>query len=128
MRPLILHRGEMWARNADNIKRVLGSKEGGRGVYILFDGSTPVYIGRGNLQQRIRRACRSKRRGQCWDRFSWYVVSDAKHQVELEALLLRMLPPQMRILNRQRGKLPGAKKHTQEKREPELIDRPHLLR
>lgn len=126
--PLILHRGEMWARNDENIKRILGSREGGQGIYILFDGSTPMYIGRGNIRQRIQKARTSKRRGQCWDHFSWYVVSHSKHQVELEALLLRMFPPQMRILNRQRGKLPGARKHKQGKVEPEPISRPHIFR
>jgi peptidoglycan/xylan/chitin deacetylase (PgdA/CDA1 family) len=34
--PLILHRGEMWARNDDNIERILGSKEGGQGIYPTF--------------------------------------------------------------------------------------------
>jgi len=38
--------GEMWARNAGNIEDVPGSSEGGQGVYILYDGSTPVCIGR----------------------------------------------------------------------------------
>ena len=124
---LILHRGEMWARNTKNIEKILGSGKGGKGVYILFDGSTPMYIGRGNIRQRIRKARASKRRGQCWDHFSWYVVSQRKHEVELEALLLRMFPPQMRILNRQRGKLPGAQKHIQDDTQPEAINRPHIF-
>ena len=127
--PLILHRGEMWARNDANIEKILGSKEGGQGVYILFDGSTPVYIGRGNIRQRIRKARTSKRRGQCWDHFSWYVVSNSEYQAELEALLLRMLPPWLRILNRQRGKLPKAERHDQEPdTQPEAIKRPHIFR
>lgn len=124
---LILHRGEMWPRNAANINAILGSKEGGRGIYILFDGSTPVYIGRGNIRQRIRQASKSKRRGQCWDHFSWYVVPDARHEQELEALLLRMLPPHLRMLNRQRGKLAGARRHIFKDEKPDPIDRPHIF-
>jgi hypothetical protein len=61
--PLILHRGEMWARNDENIESILGSKECGQGIYILFDGSAPVFIGRRNIRQRIRKARASKRRG-----------------------------------------------------------------
>jgi hypothetical protein len=87
---LIHHRGEMWPRNIANIDAVLGSKEGGQGIYILFDGSTPVYVGRGNIRHRLRDASKSKRRGQCWDHFSWYVVPDPNCEQELEALLLRM--------------------------------------
>lgn len=124
---LIHHRGEMWPRNSANIDAILGSKAGGRGIYILFDGSTPVYVGRGNIQQRIRQATKSKRRGQCWDHFSWYVVPEKKCEQELEALLLRMLPPHLRMLNRQRGKLVGAKKHFFKDDRPEPINRPHIF-
>lgn len=124
---LITHRGEMWPRNSANIALVLGSKEGGQGFYILFDGSTPVYVGRGNIRQRLRQACKSKRRGQCWDHFSWYVVQNSHLQKELEALLLRMLPPHLRMLNRQLGKLNGAIKHSFEDERPEPINRPHTF-
>jgi hypothetical protein len=34
--------GELWARNPANIEDVPGSSEGGQGVYVLYDGSTPV--------------------------------------------------------------------------------------
>jgi len=102
---LICHRGEMWPRNISNINAILGSEEGGQGIYVLFDGSTPVYVGRGNIRQRIRQASTSKRRGQSWDHFSWYVVPNAQNEKELEALLLRMLRPHLR-------KSPGEHKHT----------------
>jgi hypothetical protein len=115
----------MWPRNIGNINAILGSKEGGQGIYILFDGSTPVYVGRGNIRQRIRQARKSKRRGECWDHFSWYVVPD--HEQELEALLLRMLPPHLRMLNRQRGKLTGATKHAFKDEKPDPIKRPHIF-
>jgi hypothetical protein len=124
---LIHHRGEMWPRNIANINAVLGSKEGGQGIYILFDGSTPVYVGRGNIRQRVRQARKSKRRGQSWDHFSWYVVPNADHEQELEALLLRMLPPHLRTLNRQRGKLKGATRHDFKHDQPDPIKRPNIF-
>jgi len=39
--------GTMWARNTNNIARIPGSGDGGQGVYILLDGSMPVYVGKG---------------------------------------------------------------------------------
>jgi hypothetical protein len=60
--------GEMWARNVNNIEDVPGSSKGGQGVYILYDGSTPVYVGKGNIWQRLIAATEvgqtGKRRGQ----------------------------------------------------------------
>lgn len=124
---LISKHGEMWSRNLKNIGAIPGSSQGGQGIYILFDGSTPVYIGEGNIRQRIRKARTSKRRGQSWDHFSWYVVRDAAHRQELEALLLRMLPSYLRILTRQRGRLPRSRKQTQADHIPEHIARPHTF-
>jgi hypothetical protein len=40
---LIKRFGHMWARNLENIRLV--SKEKKEGVYILYDGSMPVYVG-----------------------------------------------------------------------------------
>jgi hypothetical protein len=125
---IITRRGETWARNEHTVAANPGSTEGGRGIYILFDGSTPVYVGRGNIRRRVRNARNSERRGEWWDHFSWYAVPNEKQQRELEALLLRMLPPFLRILTRQRGKLPGAKKHpTPKNMNPDPIKHPKHL-
>jgi hypothetical protein len=105
---LIRAYGRMWARNLKNIQLVAGQP--GEGVYILYDGSMPVYVGMGNIPSRLRKARRSKRRGQMWDHFSWYIPCDPKLTRDIEALLLRMLPVPLRILNRQKGKLKGAVK------------------
>ena len=124
---LIQKNGEMWPRNPDTIKAIPGSKEGGQGIYILYDGSTPVYIGMGNIRQRIRNARTSERRGELWDHFSWYIPSDPALMRDLEALLLRMLPPYLRILNRQRGGLDDAQKvPPPDNRTAEPIDRTKL--
>ncbi len=107
---LVSEFGEMWARNTQNIKDVPGSKEGGQGVYVLYDGSMPMYVGMGNIRSRLRGARRSKSRGQMWDHFSWYIPRKSEHAHDIEALLLRTLPFYLRVLNRQSGKLEGAKK------------------
>ena len=100
---LIGQYGEMWARNTKNINSVPGQKEGGQGVYILYDGSMPVYIGRGNIVSRLLEHRRSKRLGEMWDHFSWYVLKEPAHMHDIEALLLRMLPSYLRHLARARG-------------------------
>lgn len=117
--------GEMWARNLRNINRIPETKDGGQGVYILYDGSMPVYVGKGNIRSRVRGARRSKSRGQFWDHFSWYVLSDAKLIHDTEVLFLRMLPPYLRSLTRQKGKFRGAKrvKEFEQDRFAEFISR-----
>jgi hypothetical protein len=117
----------MWARNPENCKQIPRSRGSREGIYILFDGSTPVYIGKGKLYNRIRRHSASKTRGQSWDHFSWYVVSDAEGRHELESLMLRMLPPFLRMLNKQRGKLKGARKVEEIESRPIAIARPHIF-
>lgn len=102
--------GTMWARNTENIRSIPSKRKGGIGVYILFDGSMPVYAGKGNIRQRIREARRSKRKCQLWDRFSWYAVRDAKMMHDIEVLILRMLPPNLRALTRQDGHFVDAKR------------------
>ncbi len=102
--------GEMWARNPKNINLIPGSKtpKGGDGIYILYDGSVPVYVGKGHIKSRIRKARRSKSRGPFWDHFSWYVLDEPKMIHDTEVLILRMLPPYLRTLTKQKGHILGA--------------------
>jgi len=95
--------GTMWARNAENIARIPSSEDDGLGVYILFDGSMPMYVGKGKIKRRIIGASISKRRGQLWDHFSWYAIKDPKMMHDIEVLMLRILPPNLRSLTRQGG-------------------------
>jgi hypothetical protein len=110
--------GEMWARNLQNInRRIPRSKErGGKGVYVLYDGSMPVYVGKGNLRSRLDGARRSKTRGQLWDHFSWYAL-DPEAMHDIEALVLRMLPPYLRSLTKQKGKFRSAKRIKEHKKD-----------
>ena len=60
---------------------------------VLYDGSMPMYVGMGNIRSRLRKARRGKSRGQMWDHFSWFKLSDTTFMRDVEALLLRTLPP-----------------------------------
>jgi hypothetical protein len=116
----------MWARDIKNINKIPGSKtpRGGEGVYILYDGSMPVYVGKGNIKSRIRRARRSKTRGQFWDHFSWYVLDDSEMIHETEVLILRMLPPYLRSLTKQKGHfLKAVRDRNDEEKIAEFISR-----
>ena len=114
--------GEMWARNPESIGSIPGSRKGGYGVYVLYNGSMPVYIGMGKIHRRIIKARDSKRRGKMWDHFSWYIPSRPTLTRDIETLLLRMLPIYLRVLTRQRGKFSGGEKVKRPKnRTPDII-------
>jgi len=99
--------GTLWARNTQNIRHI---PKKAAGVYILYDGSMPVYAGKGDIRHRIKDARRSNRRGQLWDRFSWYALKDQKMMHDIEVLLLRALPPNLRALTRQDGHFVDGKR------------------
>lgn len=122
-RQLVGSYGSLWARNKENIRRL---REMGKlyGVYLLCDGSMPVYIGRGRLSSRIRRHQHSKSRGQFWDHFSWYAIPDRRFEADVEALLLRMLPFFLRSLNKQRTKFSDARRMTDKFPIADSIKRP----
>jgi hypothetical protein len=118
--------GEMWARDLKNINKIPGSKtpRGGEGVYILYDGSMPVYVGKGHVKTRIYQARRSKSRGPFWDHFSWYVLDDPEMIDETEVLILRMLPPYLRSLTKQKGHFQKAvRDKSDEEKVAEFISR-----
>ena len=125
-RALISTYGTIWARNRKNIRRL---RAAGKlwGVYVLCDGSMPVYIGRGRIAKRIDRHTRSKSRGQFWDHFSRYAVADRRLEADIEALLLQMLPFYLRTLNKQRARFTNAKRVAQESPQADAIKRPHFV-
>jgi hypothetical protein len=115
--------GTMWARNAENIDKIPSPKKGGRGVYVLFDGSMPMYAGKGNIRWRIKDACASKRRKELWDHFSWYTIKNRAMMHDIEALMLRILPPNLRFLTRQGGNFMKATRVHQVKKTADPITR-----
>jgi hypothetical protein len=120
---LIGQYGEMWPRNTENINSVPSKKAGGQGVYILYDGSMTLYIGKGNIKSRLRAHRHSKRLGQMWDHFSWYVLKEPAHMHDMEALLLRMLPFYLRSLTRQRGQFSDKIRQNYKDGDPDFITR-----
>ena len=105
--PLIKQFGLHWTRNAENLEEIEDVAGHKSGVYVLYHGAMPVYIGRGAISARLlSHAKEGSRKEQFWDRFSWFVVGSTKQERELESLLLEALPFYVRSLNKQSGKLP----------------------
>lgn len=100
---LIKQFGDMWPRNVKNINLIPRSKDGGQGVYALYDGSMSVYIGKGNIHSRISKASKSSSRGEAWDHFSWYVISNREDMHNAEVLLLHVIPWHLRAFNQESG-------------------------
>ena len=122
--------GEMWARNHANIRAVPESSDGGIGIYVLYNGSTPVYVGKGNIQTRLEKAHKSKRRGNSWDHFSWYLIKDRGLTHDVEILLIRTLKPFLRLLNQQCGNFQDLHSTDRNEKEqhPHYIDRTKLMK
>lgn len=106
--------GLMWARNPKNLAALPGRKAGGEGVYMLYDGSMPVYAGRGGFRRRIGYAGKTHKRAQAWTHFSWFAIKDRTKHHDLEMLMLKTLPRMLRLANRCEGKFVGPKKGERE--------------
>lgn len=115
----------MWARNEENIATIPSSRNGGRGVYVLFDGSMPMYVGKGNIRNRIESAHTSERRENLWDHFSWYTIKNPAMMHDIEVLMLRILPPNLRFLTRQGGDFVDAERVDQQNNQAIWISRKH---
>jgi hypothetical protein len=96
--------GKLWTRVPANLKK-LRSKELKKltGVYVLYNGTMPVYIGRGKICQQIQDHARNKKKSQFWEHFSWYEIDGEALGREIESLLLRILPFYVRSLNKKGG-------------------------
>jgi len=101
--------GSLWARNQDNLGHLVRSvRRGSTGVYVLFNGSAPVYVGKGHIRSRIKTHARSTKRA-FWDHFTWFVINESRCEHDLEALLINTLPFYLRIFTRQDAKFPHRK-------------------
>lgn len=118
--------GELWPRNEQSFKALRKDARNPVGVYVLRDGTMPLYIGEGHIASRIKRHHKSGSRGGYWDYFSWYAIPNKKHRKEIESLLLRLLPYYLRSLNKQRGRLPGSHRYGPNKAAPDYVKKPQL--
>lgn len=103
---LIKQFGLHWPRNQENLDELEDLAGHKSGIYVLYHGAMPVYIGRGAISARLRsHGQEGSKKEQFWDRFSWFVIGKTASERELESLLLEALPFYVRSLNKQGGKL-----------------------
>lgn len=101
---LVRDYGPLWARNSKNLRKLDQRARKLSGVYLLYLGWFPVYIGKGKLFRRISGHLGSHTK--VWDRFTWFALTDPSRCAELEAILLRSLPFYLRLNNKQGAHLP----------------------
>ena len=104
--------GKWWTRAPANLKK-LARKDlrHATGVYALYNGTMPIYVGKGKFSRQIKAHDHSHRKSPFWEHFSWYEIKGKKGlNKEIETLVLRLLPFYVRSLNRMGGKFPSGKK------------------
>jgi hypothetical protein len=89
-----------------------GSKQRGRGIYVLYSKRKIYYIGlsKRSLRGRLRRHARDRHKGK-WDSFSFYRIGKTKYIKDVESLLLRIFrPPGNKVVGKFGRKYNLAKK------------------
>jgi hypothetical protein len=125
---LVSKYGRMWARNEKNLDALGKLGKNVEGVYVLYDGTMPVYVGHGIILDRLKAHRSSGRKKDFWDYFSWYSIPDEQLQKEIETLLLKTLPYYLRLLNKQRGSfLKAHSSQPQENEVPEKVEKPKFV-
>ena len=127
---LVSKYGKLWPRNDDSFKALAahGKGEDLRGLYVLYDGSMPVYVGKGAIMTRLAGHRKSKARRDFWDYFSWFEVRDAGLQHDVECLLLKILPYYLRLLNKQQAHFPGVRGIKLKSKSPEVVTKPKFVK
>jgi hypothetical protein len=121
---LVVNYGALWARNEDNFGKLRAVAGNSKGVYLLYCGWFPVYIGQGNLYTQIKNHTHARRK--IWDRFTWFALADPSRSRELEAIFLRSLPFYLRLNNQQGGNLPVRPTKAKNKT-PDLFKMPKMI-
>jgi hypothetical protein len=126
---LVTKYGRMWARNDQNFKK-LREEPNLKGLYILYDGSMPVYVGHGWISTRLKKARESSTRRRFWDYFSWYAIPDEELQKDTEALLIKTLPYYLRLLNKKNESfaLPKRSVPQSKNNRPEAVVKPKFVK
>jgi hypothetical protein len=79
--------GLQWPRNEENFDDLEDRQGQDSGIYLLYHGALPVYIGKGKLVTRLRAHHRERSgKAKYWDRFSWFVINNREHETELESV------------------------------------------
>ena len=85
-----------WCEHKDwqDYKKVLGSKQRGRGIYILYNDKKVYYIGlsKRSMKGRLRKHIKDRHEGK-WNNFSFYQILKKKYIKDLETILLRIYRP-----------------------------------
>ncbi len=82
-------------RSYNEYPDALGRKQRGKGIYILYKGKKPYYVGlsTSSLRGRIRRHATKDRHKGKWDNFSFYQILKTRYIKDVESLLLRYYKP-----------------------------------
>ncbi len=119
--------GVQWPRNEDNLNDLEDTIGNGSGIYLLYHGAMPVYIGRGILVKRLKSHHGEKsKKHKYWDRFSWFVIDNSGREKDLESLLLQALPFYIRVLNKQTAKFHRKIRYKHEHNELPYVPLPKL--
>ena len=88
---LIKQFGLYWPRNKENLDELEDLAGHKSGIYVLYHGAMPVYIGRGAISARLySHSKEGSRKEQFWDRFSWFAIGKTASERELESVLLQL--------------------------------------
>lgn len=76
-------------------KEALGSKQRGKGIYVLYRGDDVYYIGlsKTSLRRQLRNHALKDRHKGKWERFSFYQIGKTKYIKDIESILLRVFRP-----------------------------------
>jgi hypothetical protein len=119
--------GLHWPRNRANIQQLKALLGKQTGLYVLANGSMPLYIGKGIVALRIENHARpGKRKSAYWNYFSWFEVLKPADEGELECLLLQTLPFFVRSLNKQTGSLGKDNRRKPNDKQPIVVEFPKL--
>jgi hypothetical protein len=120
--------GLHWPRNRANLRNLKALMGKRTGLYVLANGSMPLYIGKGKVAKRIGNHARpGKAKSAYWNYFSWFEVLKPADEGELECLLLLTLPFYVRSLNKQTGSLGKDNRRKAEDDQPLAVEFPSLL-
>jgi hypothetical protein len=116
-----------WPRNPKNLAKLRKLMRKRTGLYVLANGSMPLYIGKGIVARRVRAHAREGgSKSKYWNYFSWFEIPQPRDG-ELECLLLQVLPFYVRSLNRKTGSLGKKNRQYFDDENPKTVDFPKLL-